>query len=187
VHALSSAEIRDAFIEATDLWFASDSNIQVRPIRDYIINAIRFLSIEEVDLHIYDRTKAEIVYIVDTDGVVYSNADAYDPELAHGNIFDQELAAMRSSIGYQRSVEACNRRMLTCNHCDLHGACSGYFLGEATPEERNLQNARFACLVARPVQEYILERLREPELFRALTAKSVTCELPDLHPAIEAG
>ena len=54
----------------------------MRPIRDYVINAIRFLHINAVDLHYYDKREAEVVFIVDTDGGLYSNGDAYDCRLS---------------------------------------------------------------------------------------------------------
>ena len=176
-HALSSAEIRDAFIQAADLWFASESDIQVRPIRDYVINAVRLLHIDKVDLHFYDRREAEIVFIVDTDGQLFSNADAYDPRLSHGDIFEQEFKVMRSSEGYLRSVAGSDGRMAaTCKACMFHGACSGYFMGEATPEQRHEENGRLVCSVAKPVQEYVLERLREPILYQALISR---CAMSD--------
>ncbi len=172
LHALTAAEIRTAFIEAADLWFASDSEIQVRPIQDYVINAVRFLHIEAVDLHLYNRREAEVVYIVDTDGSLYSNGDAYDSRLSHGNVFEQGFGEMRASTGYGLSIEGCDGRMeATCGACRLHGACSGYFMGDSTPEQRYQENGKLICSVAQPLQEYVLARLRDPVLYEALTAR----------------
>jgi uncharacterized protein len=109
----------------------------------------------------YDKLAAEVVYIVDTDGSLYSNADAYDPRLCHGNIFSQPISEMRESEGYGRAVANAHARMRgTCTKCELFGACSGYFMAEATPEQRWRDEAgNLLCGVARPVQKYILEKL----------------------------
>lgn len=171
-HALTPDEICAAFIEATDLWFASEIRIQVRPIEDYVINAIRHLHSDVVWPQIYEPGEAEAVFIVDTDGQLYSNGDAYDPQLAHGNVFEQSFAAMRRSEGFRLSVEGSLDRMAkTCRSCQFQGACSGYFMGQATPEQRIQENGRLVCSVAKPVQEYIAMRLREPALLETLMAR----------------
>ena len=184
-HALTPAEIRGAFIQAADLWFASDRDIQVRPIKDYVINAIRLLHIDVVGLQFYDPSEAEVVYIVDTDGSLYSNGDAYDPRLCHGNIFEQGLAEMRGSSGYRLSVDgSVSRIAATCVSCKFHGACSGFYMGQATPEQRIEENGKLICSVAQPVQDYVLSRLRDVGLYEAMMARgALSVSTPQLdHP-----
>jgi hypothetical protein len=64
----------------------------------------------------------------------------------------------------------------TCHSCEFHGACSGFFMGQATPEQRILENGALVCSVAQPVQEYICARLRDPRLFDALMARGAISE-----------
>jgi uncharacterized protein len=159
--ALTNAEICNVFKKVIDLWFASNSCIHVRPVEGYIANVLRSLDGGLGTRHYYDKLKAEVVYIVDTDGSLYSNADAYDPQLRHGNIFEESLQSMKLSEKYLRAAAGAQRRMgATCTSCRFHGACSGYFMGEATPEERSYdEEGRLECGVAKPAQEYIEEVL----------------------------
>lgn len=186
-HALSPSEISAALIEAADLWFASESEIQVRPIHDYVINAIRWLFRDVVVPQKYTPGEAEAVFIVDTDGGLHTNGDAYDPRFRHGNIFEQSFAEMRQSPGYRLSVLSSTERMAaTCGSCQLHGACSGFYMGQATPEQRIEEDGKLICSVARPVQDYIRDRLRDPVLLDALmergaaAAGSPSVETPEL-------
>lgn len=184
-HALTPAEIRHAFIQAVDLWFASDCSIQVRPINDYVINAIRMLHIDRIGPQFYDPREAEVVCIVDTDGTLHSNGDAYDPKLCHGNIFEQRIDEMYTSAGYRLSVDGSVERIAaTCASCKFHGACSGFYMGQATPEQRIYEDGKLVCSVAQPVQDYVLSRLRDPGLYEAMMAKSaLSAAIPQLdHP-----
>jgi uncharacterized protein len=164
--AVSDSEIVDAFKVATDLWFASDRNIQVRPIQDYIVNVVRRLSGDSTRRRFYNKVANEVVYIVDTDGSLFSNADAYDQQFRYGNLFEQSLTDMHESDGYRRAVQSSDDRMAqTCSKCKFHGACSGYFMAEATPEQRYLDaDGRFRCAVAQPLQNYIEALLGEAGL-----------------------
>ncbi|MEQ1896803.1 MAG: radical SAM protein [Vicinamibacterales bacterium] len=159
--SLADVEIVAAFKQAIDRWFASDSGIHVRPIEGYIANVLRWLDAGRGTRRHYDKREAEVVYVVDTDGSLYSNADAYDPQFRHGNIFEESLEDMTESENYRRAVAAAQGRMATtCHDCRLHGSCSGYFMGEATPEERSHDaEGRLVCGVAKPAQDYVAEIL----------------------------
>lgn len=157
---LDDSEIVAAFKRVVDVWFASDSSIQVRPILDYISNAVGKLS-GAPRTNYYDKMSDEVVYIVNTDGSLYSVADPPDKSLCHGNIFHTSLYELKRSEGYLRAVSAAAARMQdTCSSCTYHGICSGYFMGEATPEQRHYdQIGRLRCGVAQPVQQYVEELL----------------------------
>jgi uncharacterized protein len=159
--ALTNAEICTVFKKVIDLWFASNSSIHVRPVEGYIANVLRRLDGGLGTRLYYNKLGAEVVYIVDTDGSLYSNADAYDPQFRHGNIFEESLESMRVSERYLRAANAAQGRMdRTCTSCRFHGACSGYFMGEATPEERSYDaEGCLECGIAKPAQEYIEEVL----------------------------
>lgn len=170
--SLTFTQIVGAFQEVVDHWLASESSIQVQPIQDYIAHVLRHLGGEARWSRYYDKSDGEVVLIVDTDGRVFSNGDAYDERLCHGNIVSQAWHEIRSSAGFNRALKATNARMAeTCAKCKYHGSCSGYFMGEATPEQRWMSpQGRLICGVAQPVQAYIEnillsnglpERLRE--------------------------
>jgi uncharacterized protein len=159
--ALTSTEIVDAFKKVVDHWMGTDSSLTVLPIQDYINGVVTRLSGGKRDSRRYNKLDREIVYIIDTDGSVYSNADAYDPMLRHGNIFEESLSSMHKSENYQRAVKAAQTRMqATCLSCRFYGACSGYFMAEATPEQRwHDERGALICGVAQPVQSYIEQLL----------------------------
>ena len=158
---LTQAEIVDAFRTVVDLWLASESTISVQPIQTYVAQVVRHLDGGVGVRRFYDKRAAEVVYIVDTDGGLFSNADAYDPSFCQGNIFSQPIAEILASEAYGRAVLAAKERIrATCATCHFHGACSGYIMGEATPEQRwRDKDGRLRCGVARPIQDYIVERL----------------------------
>jgi len=153
---LTDVEIVTAFKRAVDLWLMSDSDIRVLPIQDYIENVVRYLH-GVAHQNYYDKIKNEVVYIVNTDGSLFSNADAPNPEFCHGNIFRDTLPSLQRSAGYLNAVNAASQRMKdVCSQCQYYGICSGYYMAEATPEERyGGLDARLKCAVVKPVQEYI--------------------------------
>jgi uncharacterized protein len=160
--ALSDEEIVESFKKIVDHWLTSDSNIHVRPIQDYVANAVGHI-LNTDHRHYYDKWADEVVYIVEPDGSLYSVADPPDVNLCHGNIFDSPIDDMRHSAGYLRAVRAASARISeACGECQYHGICSGFFMGEATPEQRAITDieGRLRCGVARPVTEYIEQRLR---------------------------
>lgn len=175
--ALSDYEIVECFKQVTDMWFASDSSIQVRPIQDYITNVVRTLDNVERS-NFYDKEKDEVVYIVDTDGSLFSVADPPDPSLCHGNIFETPINELKKSFGYKSAVRAANNRMkLTCQSCEYYGVCSGYFIGEATPSQRNFDaSGNLQCGVAQPVQDYIKKLILQSGMFDTETGKFVSPE-----------
>lgn len=167
--AVSDIEIVDAFKKIVDLWFSSDSTIQVRPIYDYVAHVIRQAMGSHSIRQYYNKEQAEVVYIVDTDGSLYSNGDAYEPQLCHGNIFFQSLDEIRQSSSYRQVVALAHGRLAdACSPCAFHGACSGFFMAESTPEQRWLDSdGRLTCGVAKPVQEYILQVMTRAQLIDA--------------------
>ncbi|MEU6407796.1 radical SAM protein [Microbispora sp. NPDC046933] len=166
-HELSPAETVDALKVATDRWFASAVPIRVEPVETYVSNVLSHLSGR--GRRYYDKEHGEAVFIVDTDGGVYSNGDAYDGSLRHGNIFHDSFSDMRRSAGFARALAQSRARVRdACTGCRYFGSCSGFFMGEATPEQRWRDgDGRLFCGVALPVQHYIEERLRTAGLLTA--------------------
>jgi uncharacterized protein len=169
-NSVSHADILNAYKVLFERWLASDSYIQVRPIQDYITNVIRYFNRDVIDVRHYDKRLGEVVYIVDTNGDLYSNADAYDPSLCYGNLFAHNLSDLFQTDGYAKAVDSAHQRMSqTCQPCDYFGACSGYYMAEATPEQRwyNAEN-ELICGVIKPFQDYVQQRFIELDLLDTL-------------------
>lgn len=111
------------------------------------------------DCLFYDKRAAEIIYMVDTDGSLYSNADSYAPALRIGDAFRGSFAGLRRSIGYRTALSLAEARIAAaCPGCRYHGARSGFPRAEATPSgaDGSLRRA-----VVRPVLEHVERRLVE--------------------------
>ena len=160
-YALRNEEIVDAFCKVVDRWFASESLIQVRPVQDYITNVVRHYSGTALHPLHYDEIDAQLLFILNTNGYLYSNADAYDPAWCYGNVFSSPLQKVLSSTSATGARAARHARMqATCHPCKFFGGCSGFYMGEATPEQRFLnQSGGLTCGVVQPVQNYIVGKL----------------------------
>lgn len=159
--ALSDIEIVEVLKRVTDHWFMSDSLIHVEPVAGYVAHVLHHLSGPNKKTRYYDKERDEVIFIVDTDGSVYSNGDAYDTRLRHGNIFTDSFRDMRSSRGFIRALEESRQRVNeACSLCRYYGSCSGFFMGESTPEQRwKDSNGSTYCGVAAPIQQYIEQKL----------------------------
>ncbi|MFJ6896274.1 radical SAM protein [Streptomyces hokutonensis] len=161
-HELAPEEIIKALRVVTDLWLRSDSFIRVEPIHSYVANVVHALSTPHSRPRFYDKKLGEVILIIDTDGSVYSNGDAYDPTLRHGDIFTEPIEQMRKSLPFAKALRQSRQRVRdTCTGCKFHGSCSGFFAAEATPEQRwrNPETDLSLCGVALPMQTYVEERL----------------------------
>lgn len=167
--ALSAEEIVTAFTRVADLWLSSDRVLRVRPLEDYLTHVVRKLTLGTQGHAVYDKRMDEVVYIVGTDGSLYSIADAYFEPLCHGNLFTTSLQEMQSGAVYARVVAQARERMhKTCQHCEFHGPCSGFIMGEATEEERYVDaDEQLRCGIARPMHEYLERRLLASGVFSA--------------------
>ena len=156
-HALSADDVLQAFKRLACRWLDSSADIRVHPIQGYFEIALRTLRATDASYRLYTKQARELVYIVNTDGMLYSIADAYDPALAHGNIFRQSLQDIVDSKAYQGVVAAANLRMrAACSSCKYLGDCSGFFMAEATEQQRRKDSeGRLSCAVVRPLLGYL--------------------------------
>jgi uncharacterized protein len=177
---LTDAEIVEAFKKVTDLWFEMKGFLQVRPIEDYVSNVLRRYAGPHLRNDFYNKRNGEVLFIVDTDGAVYSNADAYGSEYCYGNIFENSLGDLLGGHGYERAITASEERMhLTCSKCNFHGACSGFFMGEATPEQRYLDDqGQLKCGIALPLHRYIEQKLAAHGILDVATNSLDRSKLP---------
>lgn len=138
LYAISQEEVATAMLRLVDLWFSKGNGIHILPVDEYLAAAIRYLHGTSSTEYKYDKEKQEHVFIVDTNGDIYSVADTYSVIHRYGNIFLNDAHSLVNSIGRNLSVADSHQRMQkTCNNCQYFGACSGWPMGEATVIERS--------------------------------------------------
>lgn len=173
---LNASEVVAALNRAVDLWFEMSTPIHVRPVQDYVTNVLRQHMGLVHRLGRYSSKLGETLYIVNTDGGLFSNADAYNPQYCYGNIFEAPLDELLKTEGYHKSKSERLQRMRdVCGECRFFGACSGFFMGEATPEQRYLdESGKLVCGTARSVQEYIEKKLVDAGVIDVETGELTT-------------
>jgi uncharacterized protein len=79
----------------------------------------------------------EWVWVVDTNGDVYSAGDLYDPDFRYGNAFRDSIDSLLMSTGRQRRIERGRSRIeAICERCFLYRkGCDGTYVAHCTPEE----------------------------------------------------
>lgn len=159
-------QILGAYKTVFDLWREDPVEIQIRPIEDFVTAAVRRMLGADYCRNRYIRKPAESLFILDTDGGLYSNADAYMASMCYGNLTAEPLSVLLENPGYRKTrKEREDRSQGTCAHCSWHGACSGFYISEATPEQRWASaSGELQCLVVRPMLDYIWSALTADDL-----------------------
>jgi uncharacterized protein len=189
---LSPQEILQAFIRTFDRWANDETEIQVRPIEDHVTTVIRKHMGGTQCMGHYSKRPGEALFVMDCDGRVYSNADAYAEPFAYGNVCEQPMNELLSSSGYRRTrLERQQRVDETCSRCDWFGACSGFYVAEATPEQRwSSMPENDSCQVVKPLLEHIERHFIEAGLIarddgRLLVDPAPYLELDSEHKAFQ--
>ncbi|WP_165953152.1 radical SAM protein [Pedobacter changchengzhani] len=143
-----------------DQWIQSESAIKFEPINEYMDIAISFLNSNET-LHKFSKETDDSLFIINTNGQVFCEADAYNDLFAYGNIFTTPFSALLSSSARKRAIERAN--LITgsvCNDCMYYGHCSGFRMAESTTEKLYWDvNGNISCTVIKPMVDYIVEKL----------------------------
>jgi uncharacterized protein len=148
--------LQEAFEELVDL----DSQLLIDPISSYIRQVIHHRMPDTTPV-IYDKAIWEPVYLVDTNGDLYSYGNAYDSDFRHGNFFNEPMHLNVHSAGHRRAIDTAAERLAeVCTSCEFFGSCSGYPIAEEAPLQER-QGAPLSCDVDRPMLEYIERRLHE--------------------------
>lgn len=161
-YALTSEEVLASFQQFFDLWVQSSRPMVIEPLYGYIENLIAGYASEGTGF--YNKAAWESIYVVNTDGNLYSYADLYKPELAHGNLFLQPLSQLIRGPGHQRAIKEAEGRMgSVCTACEYFGrACSGYPVAEESPGYGHAAADGTAdCVKDRGILKYIERRLYE--------------------------
>jgi uncharacterized protein len=161
---VSAREVLDALCRLFDLWLASPTRIKIAPLSDLLDVLLRRRAGAAPDY--YNRRDWEEVIVVNTNGDLYADADAYVPGKAWGNIFDAPLASLVGAPAWERSVGEAEARMaVACAGCEYFGACRGHAVAEDSRlyDDARGSDGRVRCVVERGLCAHIERRLDEAE------------------------
>jgi len=172
-NSVSPAEILEAYKLLFNRWLISESNIQVRPIQDYILNVIRMMNHNDIIKQYYGEREDEILFIINTNGDLFSNANAYTSQYNYGNIFTTPMSEILTSANHTKSKqEGLQRMQATCTKCTYYGFCSGFYMAEATPEQRYYSEDTLQCSIIKPFHDYIYETLRDSDIYDSIASST---------------
>ncbi len=167
---ISARETLTAYKELFDLWIADEQIVSISPISDAIEQVLTHYN-PQSPTFFYDKREWESIYLVNTDGEVYSYADAYEIDRSHGNIFTDSLAKLIDSSSHEQAIVAAESRIeQTCLDCKYFGSCSGYPIAEGSREYTEVDlNGTPQCIVERGILEYIEARLQTADILDGKT------------------
>jgi uncharacterized protein len=164
-NVLTAEKVVEIYQQLFETWLSSENAIVVEPIQEYMNAAINALT-PNSPKHKFDKAKDDSLFIVNTNGDVYSEADAYDEKYAYGNLFTTPLSVLLESPARQRAIERAHMIVSsTCESCPHHGDCNGFRMAEATTEKLYWDKAgKITCTIIRPMIDYIKQRMIDLEL-----------------------
>ena len=155
-YGLSLSTIKQCYLRLLELWFTKGTHIQIYPIYEYVLIATRF-HMNCGNPYRYDKFSMEHVFIIDTNGDIYTAGTAYNKLFAYGNIFDDDMRSIVHSDGRKRACERSASLMSTaCENCKFFGACPGYYIAEQTDVELAANDTGKSCPIAFDCIEYAL-------------------------------
>ena len=122
---LDAEPIVDALFRLFERWVDDPGAIALAPIQEYYLGVLRKVR-GLPRLRAFDRRRdGEAVLIVNTDGRLFLFNDAYDPDKALGNVFEQPLREIMASPAYRASLRRdAERAARHCGTCPYDGYCS---------------------------------------------------------------
>lgn len=156
-----------------EAWISSLNAVEVDPVENYINIALRFINSSTQTKEFYDKEFSDTVFIINTNGDVYSTDEVYSSDLSYGNIFSNSFTEILNSNGYQQAISRSRYRVeSTCKKCKYFGFCNGYEMAEATNEILFYnREGQLACGVVKPIIDYIVRRFNEENISEELTYK----------------
>jgi uncharacterized protein len=164
-YEVSGREVLEALCKVTDMWLASESKIHIAPITEQL-NALLQRRSPSFEPIYYDRRTRERVLLVNTNGDLYSQGDAYQLGKAWGNIFRSPMRDILQQAARHKSVlEAETRMARACVRCEYFGACDGFAIAEDNRHYRDTVggDGDLECVVERGLYRHLERRLCEAE------------------------
>jgi uncharacterized protein len=176
-NGLSCGEILDTYQKLFDNWLIAENSISIDPIDEYLEAAIQYLNPNPV-LGGYDKAHGDALFVINTDGGVYSNDYDYERLECYGNIFVDDFQTLFASAAYQRAIEASQAKIQSvCHQCEYFGYCPGYRIGEGDPEEVSWnENGELECSVIRPLLTHMIRVLKNNHLEKEIFPESFNSE-----------
>lgn len=168
---INANETLKAYCTLVDLWMQDEQLVLIVPIVEYIQQIIHHYT-SNGSLKFYDKREWEAIYIINTNGDVYSYADAYNIDLSHGNIFTTPVEELIFGERHQKVIEYAEDRMAaTCSSCSYFGSgCSGYPIAEGSNEYNELdKQGAIRCIVDQGTLQYIEYRLKQAGIIDSKT------------------
>jgi uncharacterized protein len=162
---ISARETLTAYKQLFDLWMADEQLVSISPISEAIEQVLTHYN-PHAPTFFYDKREWESIYLVNTDGEIYSYADAYEIDRSHGNIFANSLAKLIDGSPHQQVIIAAESRLeQTCLDCKYFGSCSGYPIAEGSREYTEIDiDGLPKCIVERGILEYIEYQLQSADI-----------------------
>ncbi len=158
-YEITREEVLSVLQDVFEQLIERDSAMRVEPIHRFVNQVIHFHS-RDTTRNQYDKREWEPVYVVDTNGDLYSYAETYEPGFEHGNLFEQTMAECIASAGHMNAIGAAEARMAAaCRPCRFFGSCDGSPIAEDAGREKNGQEGSLRCVVAQGMLEYLGGRL----------------------------
>jgi uncharacterized protein len=170
--ALTTRATVGALKRLFDYWIRRPRRIGVWPLIDYVYTALLRRTGEARQT--YDRRSiGEWALLVNTDGSLYHRPDAYNPDLALGNVFHQTMRNILSSDAYAESLGRDGRlTQRFCNGCDFLGPCNTIPIFESP--RTVIGKAR--CGIAYPLYRYV-ERYFDEKRFTTARIQQILLEV----------
>jgi uncharacterized protein len=172
---LTCIEILNTYKTLFDKWLVAENSISIDPIDEYMEAAVQYLNPNPV-LGGYDKEAGDALFVINTDGGVYSNDYDYERLECYGNIFKIDFQQLFASAAYQRAIAASRVKMQSvCHHCEYFGYCPGYRIGEGDPEEVSWnEKGELECSVIRPLLTYMIDTFKANNLETMLFPNNIT-------------
>ncbi len=163
-YEVTGEEVLAALCKVADLWLESPTKIRIAPITEQLTN-VMYRRYPDYKPSYYDRRSFEEVTIVNTNGDLYSQADAYTPGRAWGNLFRSSLDDILKTDTHARSVLDAESRMAgVCLKCEYFGACTGFPVAEDKRRYPDTtRDGQTSCIVERGLFMHLERRLRDAE------------------------
>jgi len=169
-YEISHEDIQSTFYTLVDWVLASKSPIRVEPISTYIQQVLHYY-IPNVKPHFYNKREWEPVYVVNTNGDVFTDSVPYEPEFCYGNLFTTPLQEILGSPVHEALIQAAEARVAaTCYSCLYYGSCSGFAIAEKTLLNACIDaQGNLDCLIEKPLLTYVESRLKELGIINPVT------------------
>lgn len=165
--AVSARQMTDALCRLFAHWAPRPNRVPVAPLDDYARTV--YLKMTGQRQGCYDRRAGEWALLVNTDGELYHVMDAYQPDLALGNVFRDSLDEVLSSDAYAASLtrdEALRARH--CGPCEYRGRCNSFPLFESRYPGPHPERCHIAYEVVRYIEAFVKSNGYTPRQVRSL-------------------